>query len=88
METIVKYSIFTIQSYIKLPITSDNYYMHDVYVCNLNNNVVKTIMAGELSLFNMQEIFSGNEDNCKQAIKRFCDNQIASWQELKYMVDR
>lgn len=61
--------------------------MHDVYVCNLNNNVVKTIMAGELSLFNMQELFSGNKDNCKQAIKRFCDNQITRLEELKYMVD-
>lgn len=44
-------------------------------------------MAGELSLFNMQELFSGNKDNCKQAIKRFCDNQITRLEELKYMVD-
>ena len=79
----VEYSNFSVESAHELPITTENYFKHDMIVYVKGADFGQRLYRQELFMCQVEDLLSGDEDKANQALQSVIYNREYELNELK-----
>ena len=83
----IKYSNFSVQTKLELPVTTDNFYKFPIYVYRGDLYGV-TMMPHYLSMPQVEDILSGDEEKARIGIECYIKSLKEAASELQYMLNK
>ncbi len=83
----IKYSNFSVQTKLELPVTADNFYKFPIYVYKGDLYGV-TMMPHYLSMSQVEDILSGDEEKACMGIECYIKSLREAASELQYMFNK